>query len=317
MVSVDYLQTLIVNPHVWKKTRMQDPITTYITPVTKDGKPDQWFDASIIRILDELGEGTIEELRQFARETAQTQRRAASAGLRLAKAVFHEAAYLDKNHRFDDDNKFGWRSKALRKQAQQILEQIGFKQKNAHKLVVAAAWLTAQHFSKEELRWLDSLTPSHIYELTRMNTEGYSRVKQQVTYPGFTFSAGQQEISVRALEKLRSQYPSKAVVQAKEPTAIQIERSGQDNELQSVCGTKGLDEFSQVVPNAVHQLQAATDTTDVSNAELVEQFTLLVQMIDWSAVGTDPTSHQLLSSIQDSLGFIADIYHEMSCPAGI
>jgi hypothetical protein len=216
MVSVDYLFLPIKNPHVWKIC-MKDSFTTYLIPLAKDGKPDRRFDASIVRILDELDDGTIEELRQFARETAQTQRRAASAGLKLAMAVFHEAAYLDKNHRFDEDNKFGWRSKALRKQAQQILEQIGFKQKNAHKLVTAAAWLTNRYFSKDEQKWLESLTPSHIYELSRMSDQGFAQVKKRVTYPGYMFTAGQQEISVRAMEEIRSQFPVRPEKRADNP----------------------------------------------------------------------------------------------------
>lgn len=178
-----------------------------ILPITKEGTPDQRFIASANRILDAVGTEVFEELSHFAQETESIQRRAAKAGLRLAVAIFKEALYLEKEHRFDADNQYGWRSKCLRKQAQHILENIGFKQKNAHKLVTCASWLTAGSFDKSEREWLDGLSPSHIYELSRMSGEGYALVKVEVSYPEFHFSAGQKEISVRRLEELRRLYP--------------------------------------------------------------------------------------------------------------
>jgi hypothetical protein len=292
---------------------MKDSFTTYLVPVDKDGKPDRRFDVSIIRILDELNDGTIEELRQFSRETAQIQRRAASAGLRLAIAVFHEAAYLDKNHRFDVDNKFGWRSKALRKQAQQILEQIGFKQKNAHKLVMGAAWLTNRPLSKEEEQWLESLTPSHIYELSRMSDEGLAHVKKRVTYPGYMFTAGQQEISVRAMEEIRSQFPRKTVQQADNPADSLKDTSSQSVTTHSVEECQIVDGHSTLLPIDLAQLQSANDSTDPTNAELLHQFTDLVRTIDWASISTDLSSRKLLSSMADALTLISELAILPSC----
>ena len=176
-------------------------------PRTKDGLPDRRFEISFQRILNEAGSESIDELRQFAEETENIQRKAAKAGMSLAVAIFNEANYLEANHRFDPDNRYGWRSKSLRKQAQVILETIGFKQKNAHKLVTSASWLTSRSIDKNEREWLGSLSPSHIYELTRMSAEGYARVKVEVSYPEFHFSAGQQQIPVKRLEEIRRQYP--------------------------------------------------------------------------------------------------------------
>lgn len=176
-------------------------------PRTKDGLPDRRFEISFQRILNEAGAEFIDELRQFANETENMQRQAAKAGMSLAVAIFNEANYLETNHRFDPDNQYGWRSKSLRKQAQLILENIGFKQKNAHKLVASASWLTSKSIDKSERQWLDGLSPSHIYELSRMSIEGYALIKGEVSYPEFHFSAGQQQISVKRLEKIRRQYP--------------------------------------------------------------------------------------------------------------
>jgi hypothetical protein len=286
---------------------MSNPIITYITPVTKEGEPDNRFSSSMERIIDELDEVTIEELRQFARDTAVIQRRAASAGLRLATAVFREAAYLDKHHRFDEDNKFGWRSKTLRRQAQQILEQVGFKKNNAHKLVAAAAWLTSKHFAIEEKSWFGSLTPSHIYELCRMNNVGYERVKQQVCFPGFTFSAGQQEIAVRTLESIRRQYPSKEVERVEQiPTFLQQDQV-QIKELQTICGEETLERTSHEVLLELERLQPSKVSDENSNKEMIKQFTQLAQAIDWTAIKSDNESRELLTSIKDTIQTIANL----------
>ena len=277
---------------------MSNPIITYITPVTKEGEPDARFTSSMERIIDELDEETIEELRQFARDTAVIQRKAASAGLRLATAVFHEAAYLDKHHRFDEANKFGWRSKTLRKQAQQIVEQIGFKRNNAHKLVTAASWLTSRIFSNEEQKWLGSLTPSHIYELSRMNDEGYARVKEEVRFPGFGFTAGQQEITVRSLESIRGQFPHKKVQQIEE-----VESESEEEVVEIT---------SEEVFVELHRLQPATDSCEYSNAELIQQFTQLARAIDWSVIRSDNGARQLLTSATETLRLIADLANDSS-----
>jgi len=186
---------------------MENETNLAFLPRTKEGLPDRRFEISFQRILNEAGAQSIDELRQFAKETEIMQRQAAKAGMSLAVAIFNEANYLDANHRFDPDNQYGWRSKSLRKQAQLILESIGFKQKNAHKLVACASWLTSRCIDKSERQWLIGLSPSHIYELTRMSSEGYARVKAEVSYPEFHFCAGQQEISVKRLEEIRRQYP--------------------------------------------------------------------------------------------------------------
>ena len=116
-----------------------------IAPVDSEGTPYQRMNPSLNRILEEIGEQTAQELLKFAAETAVLQRNAASAGLRLAIAVFNEAKYLDKHHHFDDDKPYGWRSKRLRKQVQQMVEAVGFKRNNAHKLVATAGRLTSSH----------------------------------------------------------------------------------------------------------------------------------------------------------------------------
>lgn len=224
----------------------------WLLPRNKDGEPDKRFEESFCRIINEIGDKTYKELRCFGIETSQLQKQAAKAGLELAKAIFNEADYLDKNFKHDHFNQYGWRSKLLRKQAQEILENIGFKRNNANKLVKTAEWLTCAPLGNAEKEWISSLSPSHIYELSRMSAEGFQAAKDEVTHDGFQFSAGQQDISVRRLEQLRRLFALTPY------TAVE-------------------DNFK-----CINQLQVAIDSSAASSYELVEQLIALVRLIDWS-----------------------------------
>jgi len=224
----------------------------WLLPRNKEGKPDQRFDESFCRIINAIGDKTCQELRSFGIQTSQLQKQAATAGLELARAIFNEADYLDKNFRHKHYNQYGWRSKFLRKQAQEILETIGFKRNNANKLIKTAEWLTSAPLDIKEKEWISSLSPSHIYELSRMSAEGFQAAKDEVSYDGFHFSAGQQDISVRRLEELRRLYASTA------------------------CTTVE-DSFTRI-----NQLQPAIDSSASSSHDLVEQLIAIVRLIDWS-----------------------------------
>ena len=257
-------------------------LSKLIAPVDSDGSPDQRLSSSLDRILAELGDETTQELLKFAAETVVLQRNAASAGLRLAIAVFNEAKYLDKHHRFDDDNQYGWRSKRLRKQVQQMVEAVGFKRNNAHKLVATADWLTSRHTDRDEQEWFKTLTPSHLYELSRMSSEGLTAVKQEVSFTDFHFSAGQQPISVKRLEELRQANPkSKEVVEG-----------GKSNQDSTAC--------------QVAALKAANDADETTTAVLLQQFVQLAQTIDWSSIQQDPLAMESLNSIEYTLCHISE-----------
>ena len=253
-----------------------------IAPVDSDGTPDQRMSPSLKRILVEVGEQTAQELIQFAAETAVLQRNAASAGLRLAIAVFNEAKYLDKHHRFDDDNQYGWRSKRLRKQVQQMVEAVGFKRNNAHKLVATADWLTSRHTDKEEQKWFDTLTPSHIYELSRMSEEGFAAVKKEVCYRDFHFSAGQLPMSVKRLAEIRQAFPKRIEV------------------------VEGNNSSLETTSKQLSALQAAEDTDEPSTAELIEQFVQLTQTINWSSIQHDHEEMESLNTIEYTLSHISE-----------
>jgi len=243
----------------------------WLLPRNKEGCPDQRFEESFSRILDEIGDETYSSLKEFSIETSNLQRHSSKAGLDLAIAIFNEAKYLDDKCKYQPDNQYGWRSKLLRKQAQLILETIGFKRNNANKLVKTAEWLTKKLCNKEERQWFYSLTTSHLYELSRLNAEGFEAVKQEVSYPGFTFTAGQREISVRRLEELRRFYSK--------PIAIEPEDK--------------LIEMDKLIPSI--------DSKDASSPDLLEQIIDLVKSIDWVSLKSNPSLSNRLKEEQGLL----------------
>ena len=263
----------------------QITLSKLLTPITDEGIPDERHHASLTRILLEIGEDTAKNLLQFAESTALLQRRAANDGLRLAIAIFNEAEYLDRNHRYDEGNKYGWQSKRLRKQAQRMLESIGFKRNNAHKLTVTAEWLTSRHANKDEQKWFDSLTPSHLYELSRMSPEAYKATQEEVSYENFHFCAGQQSITVRRLEELRQQFPknqtSEATEELLEPGDTPASSRPKDN--------PGL----KTVPTV-----------------LVEQFVSLAKTIDWSSIQNETIAMESLGTIEYTLTKICELVDE-------
>ena len=159
---------------------MSNTNCSVLLPFNKYDQPDHRFDQSLERIRKELGDDTIGQLINFASQSQQLQTNYSRQGLELALAVFHEADYLDR-HLFDEDNKWNYKSKVLKKQVQVILERLGFSRTNANKLVKTASWMVSTHQRKDELKWFESLTPSHLYELSRMSDEAYKAVKDEVT----------------------------------------------------------------------------------------------------------------------------------------
>lgn len=284
---------------------MTPSIINLILPVNKEGFPDQRFSASIGRVVKEVGTDVVEELIDFQRKTARLQGNASKAGFQFALAILNEAEYLHRHHRFDEDNKFGYKSKILRKQASLILENIGFRHNNAHKLLVAADFVRglAPGAFKD---WTKSLSPSHIYELSRMSEEGHGVASNEAAYSGFTLSAGWSEISVRRLEAIRGQYPKQSARRACDDDETIQERSLAEIKLlpkAKECSPtpQRLDVLGQAAPAVVIGVQSA------SIDERLEELVLLTKSIDWQVVEGDERLYQLLTKARHELMYAAHL----------
>ena len=267
-----------------------------LLPFNKYDQPDHRFKQSLERICKELGEDAVGELMDFVSQSQQLQKNYARQGLNLALAVFHEAAYLDRHHRFDQDNQYGYKSKVLKKQAQVILERIGFSRTNAHKLVKTASWMLTTHQGKDELKWFDSLTTSHLYELSRMSDEAYKAVKDEVSYEGWHFCTGQKSISVRRLEQIRRLYPTVEEVKGDDADPFQVGDNSSLTEVQQVRREPALENCSE--SGVVMNVSVAT------NIEKLRQLVILAKTIDWTAVRKSDVSQEILSSMPATISLL-------------
>ena len=264
---------------------------TILLPFNKYDQPDHRFKQSLERICNELGEDAIGELMDFASQSQQLQKNYARQGLNLALAVLHEADYLDRHHRFDQDNEWGYKSKVLRKQAQVMLERLGFSITNAHKLVSTASWIVSTPFGKDELKWFMSLTPSHLYELSRMSDEAYQAVKDEVTFNGWSFCTGQKNISVRRLEQIRRLYPKVDEVKGSDADSFRTKNKSSLAEVQQVRQDSDLVDSS--ASGSVIYVSVATNT------QKLQQFVSLAKSIDWPAIQECRESKEILASMPD------------------
>ena len=142
-----------------------------------------------------------------------------------------------------------------------------------------------------------------------MNDEGMKLVKKEVCYPEFSFAAGQRDISVRRLEAIRRMHPNRKEVKVTQTSTFQKPSKEHNQQLKQVHSDQILD-ISAEIASELKQLEPVAESEEVSNAELVEQFTVLAQAIDWSSIGSDVTAREMLTSIEETLSFIADLAHE-------
>ena len=267
-----------------------------LLPFNKYDQPDHRFKQSLERICKELGEDAVGELMDFVSQSQQLQKNYARQGLNLALAVHHEADYLDRHHRFDKDNEWGYKSKVLKKQAQVILERLGFSRTNAHKLVKTACWMVTTYPGKDELKWFESLTPSYLYELSRMSDEAYKAVKDEVSYEGWHFCTGQKSSSVRRLEQIRRLYPTVQELKGDDAEPFQAGDNSSLTEVQQVRREPALE-------NCSHS-GVVVDVSVATNIEKLRQLVILAKTIDWTAVRKSDMSQEILSSMPATLGLI-------------
>ena len=282
-------------------------------PVDKAGEPDHRFNESLERIREELTDQTIKELIEFHTHIKQLQKGYSKQGLDFAIAVFKEAAYLDKNHRFDEDNRYGYKSKVLRKQAQQTLERLGFSKNNSHKLVSTADRLTSRPAGKDELKWFETLSVSHLYELSRMSPQGYGVVQEEVSYPDFMLCAGQQSISVRRLEQIRRSYPKQEALSSDAATFPKSQQE-QSEELQQIHQNEALNVNSEL--HTEPTLPTDGESDQINNAEMVERFMVLAQSVNWEALGECAAIRRFQASMCETLNCIEELtsYSSSSYP---
>jgi Holliday junction resolvasome RuvABC DNA-binding subunit len=218
---------------------MNNKLIKALLPINKNGDLDERFKESIQRVLKDIGFDTANVLSDFYVKTAELQRSASRAGLELAIALSKESHRLSTHEYRHPDDEYNWMSKSLKKQTSEILNRLGFKEKNTSKILRAAEF--KQSF-KIYTDWIDSLSVSHLNELSRMNEEGIKKVIKEVSTDKTTFLGSEEtfllpakewkDISVRRFEDIRRFNPknlnldnplSGLEVSSSEDSAIDVE----------------------------------------------------------------------------------------------
>jgi len=196
-----------------------------------------------------------------------------------------------------------WQRKAFKRQLRSLLQECGFKPSMTTKLIAAGEFvacelpcpecnpdldeMTEEQHRKDHdlyLQYLKGYGVSSLYLLSQMDYRGRIEARQH-------YNETNGYCSTRDLEELKQQYPRWSPDR----------RFGKRQH-------EGSDESSLV--DEVGQLKTAVDTCDLSTDEMLNQFVLLAQSINWSALGTHTDARQLLNSIGPTLNIISGLAHE-------
>ncbi len=186
---------------------MIDKVITALTPLNKNGELDARYDLHIQKIVELTGDEALEGLAKFQDDITVLERNATQYALRLSSAFLTHVAYMQRHESWNGDEWIGWKAKAIRKHLAIGLQNLGFKEKNAKKIVRASEFLLHSKNSGHHA-WLNSLKTSHLDVLSRMSDDGYKQVVDEVKDPTFDLCAGGwSDISVRRLEEIQRKHP--------------------------------------------------------------------------------------------------------------
>ena len=261
-------------------------------PRREDGGLDCRYTELASQIVGSISQQTISELSELHRETSAIQDRYSRSGLRFVIGVFQVE--------MED-----WQRKAFKKQLRSLLQECGFKPSMTTKLIAAGEfvahelpladynsdldWCSEEQHRKQHEHYLEYLKGYGVSSLYLISQMGYEGRRLARTH----FDSTGQRFSTRELEGLKQQYPRWS---ADRGVGRRLTSSSDDNTLlQQVNG-----------------LEAVEDCSEMTADELIAQFVQLSQSINWSAIGKETSSFQLLISIQETLGFIAEMTRDAS-----
>ena len=129
-----------------------------------------------------------------------------------------------------------------------------------------------------------------------MSDEAYQAVKDEVTYEGWYFCAGQKSISVRRLEQIRRLYPTVEEVKGSDADFFRQQNNSSLAEVQQVRREPALENCSE--SGVVMDVSVAT------NIEKLRQLVILAKTIDWTAVRKSDVSQEILSSMPATISLL-------------
>ena len=292
-----------------------------INPVKIDGSIDHRYASVTSEIIRRAGQDCIRDLSDFYKLTKHNETKYEMAGLRLVSAFFQQ----------DMER---WQRNGLKKRLRECLGEVGFRPSKITKLIKAGQFVASEMSNNKakrdntssdswdfvektkeerekqyewEIKFLRDHGLTGLYELARMNWKGLHKARNQYK------ENGDVPLTTRELEKLQKRHPAKTQERRGRPARFCQSRERQvqkvRTELDQVRGITSIETTDEVNP-LLNQLKPKHSSGEISNSDLVEQFTALAQAIDWSSIGCDAAARGLLNSVEETLIFIADLAHE-------
>ncbi len=257
--------------------------TNLIVPHREDGGLDNRFTGLAAEILREAGTQTVDELQTFYLITNQAEKDYSRSALRLVIA-FYAVEMED------------WQRRVLKKQLRGCLQEMGFKPTTSTKLVMAGEFVHNQLKSTENVpvfgsesvedarkdckerttEYLRSYGVAGLYLLSRMNEKGLLNARS------YYQEHDSNPMCIKDLERLQQRFP------LNEPNYRKLTAS------------------KHSIPSELLQLEPAVDSREPTTMELVNQFVLLTQSINWSSISENAEVMEALSSVEYTLGHITE-----------
>jgi len=292
---------------------MTSELAKTFSPTNQEGCVDYRFNDDLKQIFGSLSDDVMAGLNTFKRQTTELENRYGGLAFKLCKAFIEHIEHLNRNEQ-DDTNKWKWRSKALKKQLRQGLQELGFKPSNASKLIGAAELIERikpfeyncdfksleEHQESERFyKWAKKLSISSQYEISRMElrdtfsfigNEASVRTQLQELSQDFT-----KEVSRNELASLRLRFPKrKDETRGRKPARKTIKPA------QSSLAT--VDVF--VLADSGSPSEEAVQETQ---EQLIHKLVDLVSRIDIEGVLVNPELNSLLCTCINQLNAIANI----------
>ena len=248
---------------------MTNQLARALLPLNKYGDLDQRFEESIKRIIVDISSEATQVLSDFYIKTSELQRSASKAGLELVEAIYREAHRLETSRYKHEGEEYVWMHKTLRKDAADVLNRIGFKNKNASKIIKAAELKESFTLNSD---WINQLSVSHLNELGRMNETGIKQAIANCCTDETTLIGGQfggipakewKDVSVRTFEEIRRFNPKKT----RETNPLQrLERVSDNHDIITI---------------------EASEIKEVTQESLLKEFVSLAQKLNITEIAED------------------------------
>ena len=279
---------------------MNNELTKTFTPINKQGYIDARFHDDLRVIFNEVRPEVIDGLIEFKEKTTDLENKYGSLAFELCRAFIKRMRHIDQTERDQETNQFRWRSKKLREQLIDGLKERGFKPSNVTKLVCSAEYLFyLESFeskrNREILNFVKPLPISSQYLISGMSDEGVAKAmnyeNDTKTWDSKTDTFPSKQLTVRALEELKRQYP----------------KNSEENRGRKKSFNPSNINILDDDPTPITEVVLERTKEDMSQLELIDELVQVASLIDTSKIYKDKDVIERLSVVSESLWSIAHL----------